>query len=36
VQLIEKLFFGQYSIADLMRGTMKSYGSARRLDNYDI
>jgi len=28
-QLIEKLFFGQYSIAYLMRGTMKSYGPAR-------
>jgi hypothetical protein len=34
-QLIEKLFFGRYPIAYLMRGTMKSYGPARWLDNYD-
>jgi len=34
-QLIEKLFFGRHSIACLTCGTMKSYESARRLDNYD-
>ena len=29
VQLIEKLFFGWYSIVYLTRGTMNSYGPAR-------
>jgi hypothetical protein len=28
-QLIEKLFFGRYSIGYLTRGTMKSYRPAR-------
>jgi len=36
VQFVEKLFFGQYSIAYLKHGTMKSYGPAHRLDYYDI
>jgi len=34
-QLIEKLFFGQYSIGNLTCGTMKSYEPARGRGRYD-
>jgi len=35
-QLIDKLFFGRYSIVYLKHGTMKSYGLVRVRRQYDI
>jgi len=34
-QFVEKLFLGRWSIAYLMRGSMRSYGPAHWLDYYD-